>query len=156
MTNQESRQLLIEFMRRHNLNDSKMAELLGRNRFWVCRARNNSTGKSDDAGDFNIPRIVTNFLQLFDLMPVGIQQKIIAGQFPDPTPDISLARIRPDEVAEHQAMLDDAGSQLLQRFALVLNGSSADVLRRATNQLVALEMAKTRSERTYSPPQAAE
>ena len=156
MTNEERRQFLIDFMRRHSLNDSAMADLLSRNRYWVCRARNNSTGKSNDKGDFTIPPLVVRYMQMFDLLPTGIQKSIIAGDLPPTMPELSLARLRSDEVADYQAVLNATSGALLERFATILDGSSADVLRRATNQLVALEMAKNRANRTLTQQQAAD
>tara|TARA_R110001583_G_scaffold195401_1_gene372729 strand:+ start:1440 stop:1910 length:471 start_codon:yes stop_codon:yes gene_type:complete len=156
MTNSERRKLLIDFMRRHELDDGSMAKLIGRDRYWVCRARNNYTSKGNEKGDFTIPQLVSSFLLVLDLLPAGIQRNVIAGDFPTPTPDISLARLRPDEVAEHQTLLDETCSALLHRFAAVLDGSSSEVLRRAANQLVALEMAKKRITRDLHQPQAAE
>lgn len=146
MTNEERRRFLIDFIRRHRLNDAQMAKLVDRTRFWVSRARNNYSGTDDVQGDFRIPRLVIDFLKLIDMLPSSVRKNVLEGIIPDTKQDIELVTISDAQLAIQKQHLDDAGKALLERFASILHGSSASVLTRASNQLIALEITKKRSE----------
>jgi|TARA_E500000318_G_scaffold112011_1_gene133374 hypothetical protein len=155
MTNEERRQYLISFMRRHRLSAIEMARLIDRDRFWLSRARNT-------AGDFRIPRIVSDYLMIIDLLPSNIKASVLRGEIPEIEPKVELLSVDVNELGfneqdagqvslstEENALnrkhLNEAGRDILQRFASIIDGSPVEVLKRASNQLISLELTKRRA-----------
>lgn len=145
MTNDERRQYIIDFMRRHRLNDAELATLIDRDRYWVSRARNNYSRTEHSKGDFRIPRLVTDYLKLIDMLPSRVRSQVLQGEIPATPQEIELVSLSADEIARNKQTLNDAAHIILQRFASILDGSPAEVLHRASTHLISLELTKKRN-----------